>query len=106
MFVKRLTTEQKQEWKERIERWRGSGKTAAEWCRENKIGYHKFLHWRSRFSLKQKKDQNLTTTFVELPEDKPDAAGITIGYKDFNIRLAKQFDHPTLQSLIVFLRRL
>jgi len=104
MLVKRLTEEQKQEWKKRIEQWCASGKSAAEWCRENEIGYHKFLHWRNRFS--PKKDPKPKTAFVELPEDKSDLAGITIEYKDFDIRLSKRFDHSTLQSLIIFLRRL
>ncbi len=101
-----LTPEQKQEWKERIKSWRTSGKSAAEWCRENEVGYHKFLHWRTQFSQKEEKQNSMTTSFIELPEDNSNAAGIIIEYKDLCIRLSKRFDYSTLQSLIVFLRRL
>ena len=106
MLVNRLTPEQKQDWKNYIEGWRRSGKSASEWCKENEIGYHKFLYWRTRFSQKEEKQNSMTTAFIELPEDKSNAAGITIEYKNLCIRLSKQFDHSTLQSLIVFLRRL
>lgn len=107
MLSNRLTHEQRQQWADRVESWRTSGKSVAEWCREHEVVYHKFLYWKDRFSQKKEKRSNsITTAFVEIPEDKTDRAGISLEYQGLRIRLSKRFDHSTLQSLIILLRSL
>ena len=107
MSSNRLTPEQKQEWNDRVEGWLVSNMSAAKWCRDNELDYNKFLYWKERFSQKKEKHNNsITTAFVEIPEHKSDSAGIIMEYQGLRIHLSKQFDHSTLQSLLIFLRRL
>jgi hypothetical protein len=105
MSSNRLTPEQKQEWADRVENCRVSGKSSAEWCRENNVGYHKFLYWKWRFTPSpQKQTSPSASAFVEIVEDKSNNSGITIECKDLRIQLTKQFDPSTLKSLVALLR--
>jgi len=89
-----------------VKTWQASGKSAAVWCRENEISYSKFNHWKWRFTLPEEEHAPPTkTTFIEIPEDKSVDSGVAIEYQNVRIQLAKQFDHPTLKSLITFLGR-
>lgn len=100
----RLTPEQKQEWRDRVESWRSSNKSAAKWCRENNVDYDKFIYWKGRF-LPNNISKSTRTGFLEIPEEKTSGAGITIEYQGFHIHLSKQFDQSVLQALLSSMRR-
>lgn len=105
MAVNRLTEEERQEWANKVKNWETSGKSAAQWCRENKVEYHKFLYWKERFtSFRVKPTPSSVTAFVEIAENKSYYSGITIECHNLRIRLAKQFDLSTLKSLISLLK--
>lgn len=51
------------QWTEKIDAWRSSGLNMAAWCRQNAIGYHRFLYWRNRLEGQPPKPSG---RFVEL----------------------------------------
>lgn len=87
-----LSEEQKQEyWADQIEQWQASGKSAAAWCREQKLVYHQFFYWKKRLAPKEE-------AFVELEE--PADTGITLEIGQIRIEVTSNFDLKTLERLI------
>ena len=46
---------------ETIERWKQSGKTIIQFCKEENLSYHKFHYWHSKY-----KQQNNTSKFTKI----------------------------------------
>lgn len=78
-------------WIPQVEQWRGSGLSAAAWCRENGIVYSQFLYWRQRIA------QETGQPFIELTEAQdPRESGIEIETRGITLRLARGFDSTEL----------
>ena len=83
------------QWNDRIEAWRGSGVSAAEWCRNNNVVYHRFCYWRKRlFQLHSGNE-----SFIELRDEQAES-GILIKLGKIDIHLSKEFDELTLQRTL------
>lgn len=97
----------KQQWIQRVNNWRSSGQSIAEWCRENDVVYHQFFYWRDRLTeadLGMAVKQSML--FVELPEELHEKAGVEIESKGMFIRLSRDFDAATLLRCLQVVGRL
>ncbi len=80
-----------------------SGLTQREFCRQNKISYWSFNHWKKRFD-KTKSDVSLQEIPLRIPEKLNGNKSIEIILKN-NIRLSipENFSHATLKQVIAVL---
>lgn len=56
-------------WSEVFSRWRGSGKSAVSYCRENGIPAWKFYYWKRRLVSAEKKGGFTRLAFSDRPEN-------------------------------------
>lgn len=74
-------------WITQVGRWKGSGLSAAAWCRENGVDYPQFLYWRERIAKRG------AESFVELTDAKSsEESGIELEAQGVTVRLTKGFD--------------
>lgn len=85
-------------WKERIQQWKASSKTIAEWCRENNFVYSQCIYWKTRFlGPENKKKSHLPLEgFFELKDENPSDSEIIIEADGIRIHLSTNFDPSTL----------
>ena len=55
------------DWPAMISAWRCSGKSGAEWCRENSIGYDQFQYWLKKLERTGQKEQSGKFVALKLP---------------------------------------
>jgi len=85
-------------WKRRLEEWSSSGKSLAEWCRDQRLNYHRLIYWKGRLMGKAKKKKQNTRTpigFVEINEDSSTRSGVVIEYDHLRIHLLPGFHEGT-----------
>ena len=93
----------RREWTRRVEEWRGSGKSARVWCRENNLVYSTFVGWTHRID-KPSKPSKTQSSFIELKDQPPPASGIILECYDVRINLTPDFDLITLNRCLQALR--
>jgi hypothetical protein len=102
-----LSEEKRQQWKEIILKQRGSGLSAARWCRQNNIVTHAFFYWQDKLFPKAALDRS---AFTEIPDKKKvkasgvDRGGITVEYHGVRILLDGQFEPATLKQCLEVLK--
>lgn len=93
-------------WKEKIAHWQISGKTGAEWCREQGISYHSFTQWKKTF-LVEANPIKIAEQFSELVDEpsKAEDSGIKVQCEELLLHVDIDFDGETLRRLILLLQR-
>lgn len=85
-----------QTWKQRIEEWQASGKSIAQWSRDNNFIYSQSIYWKMRFlGPKSQKDSKLKG-FLEIKDNEQSDAGIMIELARTRLHLTTDFDSYTL----------
>lgn len=91
------------QWKARIEEFRESGQTVAEWCRVRNLNVTQFRRWIHRFPA-QGASENNPSTIRWLPAQTADAAihvpTITVNVGEVHIEVRDGFN-PTLLKQVV-----
>jgi len=82
-------------WKDRIHEWQASGKSLAQWSRENNLVYSRTVYWKMRF-LGSHKKHSYPQGFLELKDEGKSDAGIIIEAAAARIHLSTDFDQSTL----------
>jgi len=94
----------RQEWKARINNWRTSKKSGAQWCRENNIKTDIFYYWSNKFSHLKPYEKE-TCKFIEIPKEKlQEHIGIEICHENIFLRLSKDFDESSLCRILKVLQ--
>lgn len=93
-------------WKDRIQEWQASGKSLAEWSRENKFVYSQSIYWKMRFLGSKNKKHSYPKGFMELKDECRSDAGIIIETPAGRIHLSTDFDQSTLARCLAILRDL
>lgn len=85
-------------WTEKLKQWKSSGKSGAQWCRDNQESYKVFSYW--RFSLgygEKKKSSPQCSAFTELPQTSSQKdVGLEVRIKNTSIILHRNFDPQEL----------
>lgn len=84
-------------WKKKIEEWRQSGLTGAEWCRHSNVKECLFYYWKSR--LAPTRQPNIAQ-FVELAEDGAKGCEIVVLVGGVKVELKEGFSEQALARLI------
>jgi hypothetical protein len=92
----------RQVWVERLEKWKVSGMSASEWCRENEICYVLFNRWKSKLN-NETQTKIAGPNFVEL-KDQNDSNGIFLECSGVKIFLSDNFKADVLARCIKTLR--
>ena len=91
--------EKRQFWEEHIQAWKQSGRTQAEYCRQNNLKNHRWWYWRKRIS--QPSDTDVRFVPLRFPSGKISQSGIRVvtpnGYR---IEFDNGFDFSKLRPLI------
>lgn len=82
------------QWESRVLRWKASGKSARQWCKEHNVAQSTFQYWRDRY-FPEKLDPK---AFTEIPLEI--STGIAIRYQGFEIQVEKGFDQQTLSRCL------
>lgn len=90
-------------WRVRIKEWRTSGKSKAQWCRDENLSYHQFFYWIER--LYPKSEQASDLQFTELQDREPTDPGVRLECGDVCIRLAVNFDEDALLRCLRVMQR-
>jgi len=95
-------------WKQHIERWRSSGQTQRDYCRQHELRPHQFTYWKKRFV-----ETDAGITFVPLKIRRsvpsgpslhpPSTLRVKVG-RDLQIEIGADFDARFLRRLITTLR--
>ena len=86
-------------WRKRLARWRRSGKTVTEFCRQEGVSKPSFYAWRKRLE-----EETPAVEFVELERVAPtEAARIELELSGVTVRLRAGFDASDLRSVITVL---
>ena len=88
------------EWSAKIADWNRSGLSIAAWCRENTVGYHRFLYWRQR--LKEIDQDDKPGKFVELH---PATTPISLECNGVYVHVTSGFDARLLEDILTLLKR-
>jgi hypothetical protein len=94
--------ERKEYWKDKITKWKSSGKTGFSWCKDNNICAKSFYRWRSFFSNGEKSINFEKKSFIELSNNKSQFH-LEIEYKKYKFTLS-EFTFIELQELIKLLK--
>jgi len=99
-------SETAQVWKERIQEWQASGKTLAQWVKENNFVYSQCIYWKVRFlgSENKKNSSHVPRGFLELKDEKQTGSGIIIEAAGTRIHLSTDFDQSTLLRCLALLK--
>jgi hypothetical protein len=100
-----LTDQEKWEmWKERIEDYQASGKSAAQWCRDHHVPESSFSTWKKKIlaSSKKKEVSPASTWIAVAPEVEvvETAAPITIRVRAIEIEVKPGYDAHHLQQVL------
>lgn len=87
-MTKRSQTELK--WQNLLNQFQSSNQNARQWCKQNNICYHSFLHWKKRLQV-QKEDR-----FIELKQEEP----IELLWKGIRISFSRTGGLRDLKSLL------
>lgn len=90
-------------WKDRIQEWQASGKSLAQWSRENDFVYSQSIYWKMRFLGSQKKKHSSPKGFLELKDEDRSDSGIIIEAAAARIHLSIDFDQSTLARCLELL---
>lgn len=93
------------EWKQKFEQYRSSGKTVSSWCQEQGITYHMFYYWRKKLGPPDSLPKLEVSPFLEIIDPISDQSGLTIEFQDVKINLSKKFDPSSLIDCLQALRR-
>ena len=93
-------------WKKRIEQWRQSGLSQAEYCRRHHLKDHQLTYWKRRFEKTE-----TAVSFVSLPVGTSslavNTAPLTLSIDNhFKVEIRPGFDGHLLRQLIVALQGL
>ena len=91
-------------WKDRIQEWQASGKSLAQWSRENHLVYSQSIYWKMRLLGSQNKKHSSPKGFLELKDEDQTDAGIIIEAAGTRIHLSTDFDQPTLLRCLSILK--
>jgi len=94
-------TEAAQSWKMRIEQWQRSGKSLAQWSRENNFTYSKSLYWKGRFLGKTAASKR----FIELQDGNEGDSGVAVEIEGLRVWLGADFDAAVFLRCISLLRK-
>lgn len=99
--------EKRRRWQIRLDEWKKSGLTQAEYCRRNNLRGHRFLYWKKRLLAK-----GCVAALVEVP---PEIVSLSASAQKsplcliidgrFCVEIAPGFDADTLDRLIGVLDR-
>jgi hypothetical protein len=95
--------EKVESWSQRIQQWKQSGKSLAQWSRENDFIYSQTLYWKMRF-LGSKSKTVVPNQFIELQDDQATGSGIIIETEGVRVHVATDFDTPTLLRCLALLK--
>jgi hypothetical protein len=88
-------------WSRRIQEWKSSQSSIAQWCRDHNLSYHQFLYWKSRFY-----GQDGRASFIELQDLIRKDSGVSIEVNGVHIHARCNFDENTLIRLVKLLGKL
>ena len=94
-------------WKEQIEAWQGSDLQQTEYCRQNKLKYHRFTYWKKKLVHPAESPVCL----VQVPYAQtisPQASSRPLGLvldNGYRIEVERDFDPVALKQLIHVLER-
>ena len=93
-------------WRGKLADWQISGKSGAQWCKEEGLSYHYFTYWKKAL-LVEREPIKIIDGFTELVDktSKSEGSGIKIQYDDLLLAVDINFDVETLRRLILLLRR-
>lgn len=85
-------------WGELIEKWRASGLSQKQWCKEQGIALSTFHYWLHKPASKK----STPASFIELAAETayPGSSGIELRLGPAKINLEVDFDADTLQRLV------
>jgi len=89
-------------WNQKILQWQQSGKSIAQWSRENNFTYSQSLYWMTRV-LGTKKLSN-PKGFIELQDERIPDAGVIVVAENVRIHLATGFDASTFLRCLSILK--
>lgn len=95
-MAKPLSSEQRQEWAEKIQAQRASGLSVDRWCKNNQIASHVFYYWKQRL-FPQPPSQGCFTELVD-----QQGCSIDIECQGSHIRI----ESPTLKQAFHILKGL
>ncbi len=72
-------------WNQRILQWQESGKSLAQWSRENNFTYSQSLYWKTR--VLGSKKLSCPKEFIELLDEKIPEAGVIVETQNVRIHL-------------------
>ncbi len=96
----------KAEWKHKLEQWVSSGKTMADWCREQNISIHTFYYRRSQLMSPVKVAGGDRNKFIELIDKPFGMSGISIDCCGVTVHLASDFHPASLIQCLQTLRKI
>ena len=110
-----MTREEKREmWRERIEQYRSSGLTAAEWCEKNEVNVHTLKTMISRLGMAQRKykssrDNKQNIQWVEMEpgnstEEVSSKTIIEVIVGSAKVNVAPGFDQKTFREVVKILK--
>jgi hypothetical protein len=96
----------RREWRKRIQEWKSSGVSAAQWCRDNNITACQFYYWRAQFEPQPKSAQDAVPSgeFIELKLESESDSGVVIELDGVQLRVSSSFDERTLLRCLQILR--
>jgi transposase len=101
----------REQWSERVERWRESGLTAGEFSRKIGVSKATLYWWSSRLPSKREKASLVRTaapspiTFVEMPRRARSAPIEVMLPSGHRLRIPSDFEAPTVERLLDVLER-
>lgn len=104
---KPVSSEIKNQWKEKIIQQQESGLSIASWCRTNNIDIHVFYYWRNKFFPKKSLNRS---SFTKIPiENRVDISTqgeskVTIDYQRVRFTLDPKSDASHLKQLLAELK--
>ncbi len=86
-------------WTNKIAAWRSSGLSVAAWCRENSVGYHRFLYWRDRLQQPEHRETGkfVTVSLATTP--------ISLECNGVYVHVTAGFDPGLLGDILLLLKR-
>lgn len=103
-------SERRTYWHEHVAAWQAGSESQAAYCRRLGLSPMSFSQWKRRFEREQvsavvpQASQRTALVEVQLAEEgRAESAGITVDLGGVHLRLAREFDVPTLQRAVAAL---
>ena len=94
-------------WTSHFEKWRDSGLSQAEYCRQQKLKWHSFHYWRKKIELEKKADGvrlvAMRSEFRMTSETRTNAP-LKVRLEEYELEIPAGFDLVTLRGVIGVLR--